>query len=144
MTTIAWRAGVIAADRQSGHGGTFEQCTKLFRVNGYAIGVAGSIAYGIAFRDWFAGNRQGDCPLTPDSDTYALVMDMRTGECEQWEAPGVGIPVEMDYTAIGSGADFAKTAMYMGASARGAVRIASKLDPHTGMGLMSFKANPVR
>jgi len=138
MTTIAWRDGVIASDRQSINGKIPVRCTKLFRTKEYAIGVAGSLSYGIAFVNWFQGDRSDECPL--DEITAALVMNLETGACEQWEAPGVGIPVEDDFEAIGSGAAVAIGAMEMGATAKEAIRIASKRDTGTGMGIQVIKA----
>lgn len=138
MTTIAFRDGVLAADRQATSGGTVTKCTKLFRVDGYAIGVSGHLSYGIAFKNWFKGDRLGDCPL--DEHTYALIMDIQTGYCEQWESPGTGIPVEDDFAAIGSGSCYAYGAMEMGADARTAIKVAAKWDSGTGLGIQVAKS----
>jgi len=138
MTTIVYRSGVLAADRQATSGGIRNKCTKLFRANGYAIGVSGGLAFGLAFVRWFKGGRDSPCPL--DEDTYALVMDIETGECEQWESPGIGIPIEQEYESIGTGASVAYGALTMGADARQAVKVASKWDVYTGLGVQVIKA----
>lgn len=137
MTTIVYRDGVIAADRQAETGGTVTRCTKLFRLEGFVIGVSGNLAVGIAFKRWFEGDQDGDCPL--DDSTDALVMNTQTGVCEHWETPGIGIPVEDDFVAIGSGAELAYGAMEMGADAKKAIKVASKWDSSTGNGIQAVK-----
>lgn len=137
MTTIAWRQGVLASDCQASSGGLVTKATKLFSDQHFAIGVSGSLSHGLAFRRWFFQGMKGDCPL--DDDTYALVMNLQTGECEQWETPGIGIPVEDEFAAIGSGREFAYGAMHMGADAQMAIIVASRWDASTGMGVQVFR-----
>jgi len=138
MTTIAYREGILAADRLSVQGSTKSRCTKLFKIDGHAIGVAGELACGLLFIEWFSGGMRGDCPL--NDQTTALVLNLSTGDCRQWESPGAGILVEDEFAAIGSGAGFAYGAMEMGADARQAVRIASKYDVYTGGSVQVIKA----
>ena len=138
MTTIAWRDGVIASDRQCSSGGIITKCRKLFKVGHYAIGTSGNLSVGMLFCQWWADGRREDCPL--DESTYALVMDINTGVCEIWEHPGVGIPIEEDFSAIGSGAAVAYGALHTGATAREAVTAAIKWDDSTGIGVQAISA----
>jgi len=142
MTTIAYRNGILAADKQATDGGIICKCTKLFTSNGHAIGVSGTLAFGIAFVKWFQGTRTSDCPL--DEHTYALVMNLKTGECEEWEQPGIGIPVEAEFEAIGNGAGLAMGAMEMGADARKAVEVASKWSAYSGFGVQVIKMSKLQ
>ena len=138
MTTIAYRAGVLAADRQANQGNLKTKGTKLFKLGKVAVGVSGSYAHGIAFCRWLLTDQKEDCPI--GDDTSALVMSLETGACDLWETPGVGIPIEDEFASIGSGSHFAYGAMEMGADAKAAVRVASKWDVHTGHGVQVVKA----
>lgn len=137
MSTVAFRSGVLAADRQATSGGVVTKCTKLFRVSGYAIGVAGTLSSGTSFSRWFAGDQTGEIPL--DQDSCALVMDLETGDCHLWESTGV-VKIEEEFEAIGSGSGIAYGALEMGADARQAVKIASKRDAYTGGGVQVMRA----
>jgi len=134
MTTIAWKPGVMVADKKTTDGDLAHSCTKIYRRKGYAIGFSGYLQEGLQFCDWFH-KREGKCPL---KKTDALVMNLTTGGCVHWEAKAkIGIPVEDPCTAIGSGAGLAIGAMEAGATPQQAVKIAAKRDPATGFGIQT-------
>jgi hypothetical protein len=139
MTTVAWRDGVLAADRKGSLNGTGHRVTKLRRTKTHAIAFAGTVSTGIQFIDWFKGARDGECPL--DRDTSAFVMDLETGKCEHWEN-GVPCPIEDKFAAIGSGMDLAIGAMSFGASAIEAVECASEWDNGSGLGINFARSRP--
>ena len=141
MTTIAWKQGVLVADKQAtGDGELMHTCTKMYKRKGYAMGFAGVLHEGLQFIDWYE-KKEGKCPL---KKTEGLVMNLTTGQCTHWEAKGkIGVPVEDDCTAIGSGSALAIGAMEAGASALRAVAIAAKRDPSTGKGIQVIESKGV-
>ena len=70
-----------------------------------------------------------------DDQSTAIVLDLSTGVAEVWEHPGIGIPIEEDFAAIGSGVGIAYGAFWMGATARQAVQAAILFDEGTGLGV---------
>jgi 20S proteasome alpha/beta subunit len=140
MTTVAWRDGVLAADKKGSVGNTGYRVTKLFKAKGHAIGFAGNQGVGLKFVDWWRAGKPGKCPL--DDESEALVMDLATGRCYHYEEDGHPIPVEDKFASIGTGSDFAIGAMAAGATAVEAVKIASKWDNCSGLGINSFKCEP--
>jgi len=142
MTTVAWKDGVLAADKKASQGGSGYRVTKLFRTKTHAIAFAGELGYGMQFVEWFKSDRSQDCPLTSDADVTVLVMSLETGTCVQWECPGVPIPIEDSFCAIGSGQDLAVGAMSFGATAIEAVECASAWDNASGLGLNYARSQP--
>ena len=142
MTTIAYRANIIAADSRetwdSDAGGTsIGNCEKLFRKRvgkrEVIIGTAGGSYLGMIFVDWF-----GDLGKEPptilrdahlDEDFDVLVLDR--GKVYTANHLCRLIEVIDPFIAIGSGRKAALAAMHCGRSAREAVAIACKVDPYT-------------
>lgn len=136
MTTIAWDGTTLAADRQSTWGGTPIVTRKVFKLqapDGSFIlygGSGNSIQLG-AFHRWVTGLSR-DMPFI--NDCQFMMIDP---QCRVWIAQN-----NMDWHrirvprwAMGSGADYALGAMEHGATANEAVRVASRLDTGTGMGI---------
>jgi hypothetical protein len=146
MTTIAWRDGVLCADKKASAGGTAYKTTKLFRTKTHALAVAGVLGVGIKFAEWWRSDRSEDCPLSTqeddDNSTCILVMSLETGKAEFWEYPGVGIPVEDEFCAVGSGQDLAVGAMAFGATAIEAVECACEWDNSSGLGINYARSQP--
>jgi hypothetical protein len=139
MTTIAFKNGVLAADKMAASGDIPFKATKLFRTKTHAIAFAGEFAEGIAFVKWFPV-RDGKCPL---KKTDALVMDLETGVCSWWEGESEAL-IEDSMAAIGSGAGVALGAMSFGASAREAIECSSAWDTNTGLGCNYAKSKKAR
>ena len=140
MTTVAWKDGVLCADKKASQGGSAYTTTKLYRSKSHALAFAGDLGIGIAFATWFNGDREGECPLNKHTD--ALVMDLETGKCDMWDDAAVPIPIEDKFAAIGSGQDLAVGAMAFGATAIEAVECASAWDNSSGLGLNYARSRP--
>lgn len=140
MTTIVYdRAeGVVAADSQDTGESRKMTCAKLYRVNNHIIGTAGGSYSGLLFVRWFA-KQQGEpdwddhdnhpdlTNLAEDEDFECLVV-RPDGTC--YTINRLFVPYEMlhDYVGLGSGAGPALGALYAGATAHEAVKIACKID----------------
>jgi len=141
MTTVAWRDGVLAADKKASEDETGFTVTKLFRAKSYAVAFYGDLSNGLLFVEWLK-KRRGECPL--NKNTGALVMELDTGRCYQWEKGGVPLLVEDRFLSCGTGAAFAIGAMAMGATAIEAVEVASEWDNNSGLGINYAKARRIR
>lgn len=139
MTTIALRAGIIAADSretwESEAGGTtIGNCEKLFRKRvgkrDVVIGTAGGSYLGMIFVDWYGST--GEAPIVLrdahlEEDFDVLILDR--GKVYTANHLCRPILVVDPFIAIGSGRKAALAAMHCGRSAREAVSIACKVDP---------------
>ena len=130
MTTITFRDGVVAVDGRSVDGDWIacENTRKLFRVrDGTVAAVVGNYARGVAVVDWLKAGGRGGRPNTEGTTVLVFSADLITA----YENGG-RYDVEPEMLAWGSGAPVALGAMYAGASAMEAVKIAARVDPYTG------------
>lgn len=139
MTTIAYREGVLAADSLVTLGSTkvHGSYQKIRRIGGFLIGTAGSVAACQSFIDWVKAGDDEDPP--PKGEYNALIVDPRGKVREIENGSVLPVPRGAKFFAIGSGAPYALAAMYAGASAIDAVKIAAKIDTSTGLPVKSLK-----
>lgn len=137
MTTIAWDGVTLASDRKATMGGTPVPFRKIWRIEGertLLCGASGDAYLATAWRRWM--ERQGEPPPIPTDpgDMYVMVIDEHR---RIWTADlrRIYTRVRYPYWAIGSGADYALGAMAAGETAAKALRIASRLDTGTGLGV---------
>jgi ATP-dependent protease HslVU (ClpYQ) peptidase subunit len=139
MTTVAYRAGVLAADTQMTDGSIKVPGRKLIYVKERLawVGIAGSVCDCQKFIRHFAGTAEEE--FDDDDDLTALIMfhdgkvvvvtaDLREDELEP-----------NSHFAIGSGGPAALAAMHMGADARRAIEVAAAVDLLTGGDVMFAK-----
>lgn len=144
MTTIAYRAGVMAADSRA-YGGTSKAIgskTKVRRLDDGTLVGCSSNQVGLpeAVLDWYArGAKADDAPkpaaveftflaVKPDGNAfYASDAFMLTG------------PLRAEFFAIGSGGYAAQGALHAGASAERAVEIACMVDCWSGLPVVTVK-----
>lgn len=140
MTVIAYRDGIMAADRQSTISGVRAcEVTKVARRDdGALIGMAGNAGLAAAVFRWFLAGEVGARPpmhMNADEHKTALVVIVRPdGSVEEHGADGWSI-VEGPFFAYGSGLEAAIAAMHMGADARRAVEITNLVTTGCGMGI---------
>jgi len=140
VTTIAYsrRHRVMAGDRLSSVSDMVDgECTKVHkRKDGALIGVAGARHIAMSVVRWFlAGEKKASKPSFGDADDCCAVVIVRPcGKVEVHDRCGWA-EQEDDYTAIGSGMDFALAALDMGADPARAVTIASRRDLYSGCGV---------
>lgn len=135
MTTIAYKDGWLACDSLVTCGDhAVEYAPKMHKVGGVVFAHAGDMFAGYRIRDFLRGG--GDihdlkipeikrqdfvCLVFGGGNLYYLNSDLylqKINSCKPY--------------AVGSGEQFALGAMYAGASAEEAVKIASKMDIRTG------------
>lgn len=138
MTTIAYKDGVLAADRAitgGGHVGTARKVWKR-KSDGALVGGCGTVSVLQKWAQWFLDGERGNSPgLGTDEDSSSQMLVVRpNGKVEAHDRYGRAM-YEAPYYALGSGCDYAMGAMAFGASARQAVAAATKHDHGTGYGI---------
>lgn len=139
MTTIAYRDGVLASDSLVTLGNTkvHGSYQKIRRIGGYLVGTAGSVATWQQFIDWVKSGNDEDPP--PKGVYNALIVDPRGKVREIENGSVLPCPRGAKFFAIGSGSPYALAAMYAGATAAEAVKIAAKIDTSTGLPVKTLK-----
>jgi ATP-dependent protease HslVU (ClpYQ) peptidase subunit len=146
LTTIAYRNGVLAADSMA-YGGKY--CAspglkwKIGRLeNGDRLGVSSNVVgAGEAMRDWLNGRLERT--LVPP-DVRAILVNADGQVFIANDGVLFSGPIDTEFCAIGSGADFALGAMQHGADAVEAVRCAIAHDQHTGGEVRVLLDEPVK
>lgn len=129
MTTIVCDRRSMAADRRGTSNPVFKT-TKIFRVHGSLIGVSGNLEQALRFVEW---RRTPESKPTFSEGASLEVLELSPDGTITWWGPEmVGVVIENDFYAVGSGAMAALGAMSMGATPKQAVAIASVWDAATG------------
>lgn len=142
MTTIAFDGRGIAADRMCCIGNTPVRSPQpkirrlTFRGVPAVMGTSGAVEYGHAVMDWLeAGAQVGKEPQLGDGDESCSVLVATKDNVFLFANSCNGVALGKIQWASGSGADYALGAMAMGASAKRAVEIATRLDINSGCGV---------
>lgn len=138
MTTIACDGRVMAADTQiSGDYIDHHEMRKVVVLNSGAIcGMAGYTRVVAPFIEWLNnGCPPSEKPKTEDDKDFTALLLKKQGDVTElycYESPEF-VPFQVGWpAAIGSGAQFAMGAMFMGADAVKAVMAAIRYDVHSG------------
>jgi 20S proteasome alpha/beta subunit len=141
VTTVAYKDGVMAADKMASRDGLRAgNVTKVFKRKGYLIGFSGRVDVAALLLRWFENGAKEDEFPGPGSDDeldYSMIVVTPKGVVMFYERFPIPIIMDGEYFAIGSGRDFAIAAMYMGCDAVRAVEVASALDCYSGNGVDS-------
>jgi ATP-dependent protease HslVU (ClpYQ) peptidase subunit len=129
MTTIVANRTSMAADKRVSGVPVF-RTSKIFRVRGSLIGFAGNTEQALRFIEW-RRTPEAKPTFVETADFMALELSA-DGRLTYWGAEMVGIPIEDDFYAIGSGASYALGAMAMRASPKHAIEVAARFDCSTG------------
>jgi hypothetical protein len=119
----------MAADRKV-TGVPMFSTTKIFRVKGSLIGIAGNTEQALRFVEW---RRSPDTkPTFVETANFEALELSHDGRLTWWGTEMVGITLDDPFYAIGSGAPYALGAMAMRASPRHAIEVAACFDSGTG------------
>lgn len=143
MTTIAYKAGVMAADSRAYAGFNTElgQKTKIRRLfDGTLIGCSTNrVGFAEAVMDWFERGRPTDTPKAAEIKFTLLVVNPNGEAFYAFDDFNLAGPIRGECFAIGSGEAIAQGAMRAGADAPRAVEIACDLDVWTGRPVVTLK-----
>jgi ATP-dependent protease HslVU (ClpYQ) peptidase subunit len=134
VTTVATDGVTLAADGRTTAGNEIVSDTmnKLHRLpDGSVVAEAGACTTALLAIEELSYSIQEERHPKNLKGDFTLLRLYADGRCEVYWNELVGIVVPTPY-AIGSGGEFARGAMAMGASATEAVRVATKLDSKSG------------
>lgn len=135
MTTIVYRDGILAWDsRWTDDQGFVYDNRKGWRDNESGVIIAFAGAPGVAYEVLrnVLSDEEDEIKIKKDED-LDLVLLWQDGRLEVYDELGRCFPYDTgNFYAWGSGAKAALGALHMGATARGAIEMASKVDLYTG------------
>lgn len=139
MSVIAWDGESLAADKRACLGSLIRTTTKIFRTpRGALAGYAGDADAGEEMLAWFnAGFDPANFPPSQrNTETWAGLLVIWPDK-NIWKFERTPYPIKFpnQQFAIGSGRDFALSAMFCGKSAKEAVEIACLFDTGCGNGV---------
>lgn len=136
MTTIAYRNGVLAGDRQTNNGGIVTGTTrKVWKEQGLLFGVAGSISALQNVMKWSKGKRKS-LPFMSTLLSYSCIVVSKRGSIFVFSSEDKeGCILTTDIFALGSGGDLALGAMMHGASPKRSIELAGTRCVYTGGGI---------
>lgn len=133
MTTIAWDGDFVASDSQCTQEDFIDQTPfkKIHNVSGEIVCLAGDVSQQLCFLDWY--QRGADKDLFPGGmDSMAALVITPGKELAKIFENGPFFSCVRAPYAIGTGSAIAMGAMFAGATAKHAIKIAKKLDKDTG------------
>lgn len=144
MTTIAYRAGVMAADSRAyaGFNAPLGRKTKIRRLeDGTLVGCSSNqVGFGEAVLDWYTrGAKPDDVPKATEINLALLVVKPGGEAFYAYDGFNLSGPMTGDFFAVGSGALVAQGAMHYGATAERAVEIACKVDVWSGLPVITLR-----
>lgn len=140
MTTIAANKTQIACDLQATHSGglKFKLKTKILEFyqpliwpTPFYVGLCGDVDSFPDMIDYFSDPTARKPPKGGSGDFLILTDDKKIFT---FKNPSKWIAVNQDFYAVGTGMNYAMSAMECGKTPLEAVKIASKFDLYTGMG----------
>jgi ATP-dependent protease HslVU (ClpYQ) peptidase subunit len=145
MTVIAWDGTTLAADKRAEIHGSHMTVRKIFRLrDGSLVGCAGDSTWAASVVAWLNGARDPQAyPLPPEGGGTVIVVGA-DGAARLYQRSAFPLEVEDATVAVGSGRDYARTAMALGFDAVRAVEVACALDCYCGNGIdtLTFDAAP--
>lgn len=148
MTTIIATKTKILSDGKVTVGGRVDQYNfkKVRKIGNYLVGGAGRLSSILTFFAWFEQNLQ--CEMARETVPGLLIHSDPDKEDEEFIAlvvhpdgrifihegnnPSRAYPIEAEYYAVGSGADFALAALDGGATPEVAMEVAKQRDAFSG------------
>ena len=138
MTTIAYKDGVLACDKRISEENFVYKGTKFKETDKKVYVATGLLSYGMRFINYLIDNLDEKPPKL--KNTIVLEFDKETGKLWIWENKHIGLPVETQMYAHGSGYGFAIGAMSFGATPEEAIKVATKHDAFTGNGIKCWSS----
>lgn len=141
MSVVAYRDGILAADRQCSDAGDMKVGlrTKIFRAHGNLHGCVGNAGVSEAYRA--AIEDSTEMPPPTDDKDWGCLRIQANGTVYRVSGNFFAVKVEAPYHAIGSGDMVAMGAFYMGATAEGAVQAACEFIYGCGGGVDVLRLN---
>jgi ATP-dependent protease HslVU (ClpYQ) peptidase subunit len=140
VTTIFASAqdGVMICDSKISSGGTWYPATKVYRINGELVGLAGDCKDGDAWLKWYRSGKKGP---GPKGDEFEGLILRETG-LYKLNTNAHEILIERGFHGVGSGGGYAVAAFMAKPDALDAVNIACQVDLGSGGAIVVHKLKP--
>lgn len=140
MTTIAYRAGVMAADTQVTSANRKFRASKVVRLPcGGLMGSSGNWAHIVKVQRWAAeGFHPDQKPEFDDDAEFECLVVKADGSVFLLDDDFELMPFTDEFIAVGSGGTLAVAAMECGRTPADAVRVAAKFDAATSEPVEEF------
>lgn len=128
----------MAADKRSVHANARGAiATKVHKINGCLVGMSGAYDVSMELLHWFSeGCVAEDFPeIQVETSEATLLVITPERRITIYERSPIPLVFEQNFTAAGSGRDFALAALHMGATPEKAVEVAGAFDIYTGDGV---------
>ncbi len=137
MTVIAWDGQILASDKRATSEGLIRTVTKIWKIDGLLVGGCGDFVTCCEMREWIKrGRNHKDFPeMQRDKEDWAKIIVIDQGAIQVYERSPYPVIFEDRHFAVGTGRDFALSAMYLGKSAKVAVEIANHFECYCGNGV---------
>lgn len=137
MTVIVWDGTTLAADRLAVSQSHVFSITKIARIGGLLVGVAGTGSKIREFQDWLGSPRAPERYPRHDNEHhyFTAIVIGREGFIHRYESSPVPMVVEDPVHVIGVGRDFARAALHCGKTAKEAVEITNLYSADCGGGV---------
>lgn len=139
MTVVCWDGTTLAADKMVENGRTVSLTTKIHKVNGSLVGLAGDLSYPLELLHWF---RYGADPSTfprffkdPHRVEVAMLVISPDGSARQFLDGPFPARITQTHAAIGCGEESAYVAMACGLDAKAAVEMVCRFNSGCGGGV---------
>lgn len=131
MTTVFadTKSGVMVCDSKCTSDSVWYPMTKVYRINGELVGIAGTLKEAQAWLRWYEKGGKG---ARPKAECFTALVFRRDGKLYEVSADGLDMAIERGYHGIGSGGGYAVAAFMAGADAQRAVEIACEIDANSG------------
>lgn len=142
MTVIVWDGKTLAADKRCSYGGMNCTVTKITRIGALLVGGSGDVPYIQAMFDWVRRGRSVDdfpADQRTKDDWQPIIVVEPDGRAMMYERTPYPVRYDDIQMVIGSGREYARAALYMGATAAEAVAVASALDVNCGNGIDTLR-----
>lgn len=142
MTTIAYKKGVVACDKQgTWYNQGMQAPFKAIATDDVVYLVTGELVEGLRFVNYLQEGSKKP-PKLKNATVYEF--NKKSGKLCVWECNYISLPVIERVWADGSGGQIALGAMAFGASPEEAVKIATKYDIYTGGGVQSWTSDKAK
>ena len=153
MTVLVYRNGVLASDRQitDSNAGRKYEWPKIQMLDDALVGICGDMYRGEAFVKMYRAGMRNACSKVPetwfqtdDEDMDFEVIVIKEKVIKIYNQLLIPLDIsDVNYYAMGSGADIAYGALYMGATAEEAVKAAAAIDSNSGFGAIVYKRDDI-
>lgn len=143
MTTIVYKNGFLAGDTLiSQENNVYGYRRKIFDLEKFVVGFAGEPLLFNEFLKFLKGDEFERDAFKEVDHFCAIVVEKDTKKITCYDKRLIAIAdgdIETDFIAAGTGAQIAKGALLMGATAKQAVECAAKIDYFTGGEILEIK-----